>query len=196
MKQQIVNPLCAFALFASTICCVSSRAASEEATPKTAPTTETKQTADANIEYLKVVEDYSLRVKAKETYAPSEAIFLDVALKNLGADGNVNDTGTNSPYQYDFSVMLPNGKAAPKTLYGVQALDPLQAFYSRMLHAPFKSGAVIADELQISRYFDMTLPGTYSIEIGRSVYKRHAGPRWKSVGMTTVFANPINITVR
>ncbi len=119
----------------------------------------------------KAVNGYLLGASAEKSYKPSEVINVRVAFMNTGANAVAEKGYQYNPARtYDFSVTTPQGNLAPLTLYGQKELG----LYARMGEVShdyytFKTGTEIIDNIPINRYYDMTLPGYYTIVVSKRV---------------------------
>ena len=151
----------------------------------------------------KAVNGYLLGASAEKSYKPSEVINVRVALMNTGAD-TIKDDLFDPALMYNFSVMTPQGNLAPLTLYGQKALgsSALLSIYHHHF-STFKTGSEIVSQIQLSRYYDMTLQGAYTIAVSKIVFNargfRKVRRAFESVPEdekpSTVYAEPITLTV-
>lgn len=136
------------------------------------------------------VEDQALSIMTKKAaYAPGERIILNVCLKNIGQHDVKVITTQPSPI-YQVSVLLPDGKESPLTLYGNSIFknpweDGSQS--TRIL----KPGEETHVELQLSRLFDFSLAGKYVVSVKRAVIRKDGTVRPKLYATS----NKLKITV-
>ncbi len=103
----------------------------------------------------------------KAAYAPGEPIRLKACFKNVGQK-DVKVVYTDPLALYQLSVQLPDGKPAPLTLFGIQGeTGPRISSESRF--GTLKAGEVTCDEIELTRLFDFTLPGKYTVSAQRVV---------------------------
>ncbi len=124
----------------------------------------------------------------KSTYSPEEAITLNVVVKNIG-QADVHFIEAMPLLMYTLTVVLPSGKEAPLTLYGKQATENWKdGSMSRRVLRPSEESIV---NFALSRHFDLSLPGTYTIAVRRSVVVGKEDPV-----IVEAKSNVIEVTVR
>jgi hypothetical protein len=102
-------------------------------------------------------------------YAAGDVISLVIHFKNVG-DKEIMTSLTVVLEMYDVTVLLPDGKNAPLTLYG--KCHSSSNVRSGSAHGlPLKPGQIHSSQVVLSRIFDMTLPGKYTIFVERCVWK-------------------------
>ncbi len=141
----------------------------------------------------KAVEAQALSIGSlRAAYAPGEPILLKVCFKNVG-EKDVKVVYADPLGLYQVSVLLPDGKPAPLTLFGIQRESgprvsvlprdgkpaPLTLFGIQREAGPressefalgtLKPGEETCDELELSRLFDFTLAGKYTVSVQRAV---------------------------
>jgi hypothetical protein len=103
----------------------------------------------------------------KAAYAPGERIILNVSFKNVGRE-DVKIVQTNPLALYHVSVLLPDGKPAPLTLFGKGTANcPI---FARSV-GTLRPGQETSATLPLSRLFDFTLSGKYTVSVQRGVWK-------------------------
>lgn len=103
----------------------------------------------------------------QESYAPGQPIALRASLKNTGKD----DVHYSKKYTLDenrISVRLPNGKPAPLTLYGTERFSWFHS--SGTSYRILKPNQMACDHIELSRLFDFSLEGTYTVSVEREVF--------------------------
>jgi hypothetical protein len=103
----------------------------------------------------------------KTTYTPGEPIVLSARFKNIGPN-DVKVVQAYAPKIYHLEVLYPDGKSAPLTLFGKGTSE--SPFAGRSV-ATLKPGEETRAELELSRLFDFTVAGTYTVSAERSVWK-------------------------
>jgi hypothetical protein len=101
----------------------------------------------------------------KPAYPPSERIVLNICLKNTGAVPVRFPTG-DPLLEYRIKVLLPNGKEAPTTLRGRQRFSIGTGGSGSSVLRPGRSREMRID---LTRLFDFSLPGTYTISVERTL---------------------------
>jgi hypothetical protein len=102
----------------------------------------------------------------KAAYAPQGPVALRVCFRNVGRQDVKAARG--NPLGTDLvTVLLPDGKPAPLTLFGKRAIKPDSSKAVETL----KPGEETCDEVGISRLFDLTLAGNYTVSVSRPVWK-------------------------
>ena len=123
----------------------------------------------------------------KAAYAPGKPIVLSVCFKNFGReDVEVVKTAPLGIYRVD--VLLPDGKKSPLTLFGTQREDS-EGEGSKTIGA-LKPGEEARVELELSRLFDFTVAGKYTVSVERAV--------WNDGGFSSTVkavSNKLEITV-
>ena len=115
-----------------------------------------------------IVEGQSLSISTqKAAYAPGERIVLKACFQNVG-NKDMKATEAFFPTIYHLDVLLPNGKPAPMTLFGKQAIE-LAGFGADTEMVTLKPGEETCDEIELSRLFDFTLAGKYTVSAQRVV---------------------------
>lgn len=120
-------------------------------------------------------------------------VRLQVTVKNIWnraidfitSPGQIPDDGL----MYDIDVRDEQGRAAPRSA-AVRNRDPhvpvnLGSRFSRSL----QPGESFVDEVVVTRFFDLSKPGKYSISVRRGM------PPRQSLGSATVKSNAITISV-
>ncbi len=98
----------------------------------------------------------------REVYAPGEPITLKIFLKNV-SDHDVQFIRYDTLFAYRFSVSLPDGKAAPLTLYGKDRTSRSHA--SGSSYPILKPGEVVNFDVELSRMVDFSLAGRYTVSM-------------------------------
>jgi hypothetical protein len=123
----------------------------------------------------------------KVVYAPEEAIILEINFKNIGHE-DVRVIEESPLEMYKLIVLLPNGKEAPFTLYGKNAnenwRDGSKAIFV------LKPGMQRRVTFMLSRLFDFSLAGKYSVSVKRDVFKYE-----KVESISEAISNKLEITV-
>ena len=135
---------------------------------------------------------FSIQIAASEpTSKQGSDVRLEIVLTNTShevielakevrqASGEIN---------YRFDVRTADGKAVPETDYGrtVKGIGPSVIVSSTMFH-PVKPGDTLLDEVILSKVFDMSRVGKYSIRAWRSAPAEVGGGKVRS--------NEITITI-
>ena len=124
----------------------------------------------------------------KAAYAPEEAIVLNAVFKNVGQD-DVYVTEALLLDMYRLTVLLPSGKEAPFTLYGKRAYENWRdGFRRRIILKPGQQKRV---EFALSRLFDFSLAGEYTVFVQRDVLKQGG----KEFSMSKATSNRIKVIV-
>jgi hypothetical protein len=119
----------------------------------------------------KAVEGQAVSISSeKMAYAPGERILLHVRFKNVGRK-EVRVLRAHSLALYKVSLLLPDGKAAPWTLFGKRQLDG-SGEGSRDVDI-LKVGEESRVELELTRLFDLSLDGKYTVSVERAVWVDH-----------------------
>lgn len=104
----------------------------------------------------------------KASYSPGERIVLNVCFKNVG-ENDVPGVLTSPLHVYRITVLLPNQKEAPYTLFGKAHLGfPGGGGASTSVLRPQEERCA---EIDLSRLFDMSRSGKYTVVATRSVWK-------------------------
>jgi hypothetical protein len=147
------------------------------------------------------IESQSISIKTNKTiYAPEEPINLNVAYKNVGHDDV--KYGIRAPLAiYEINVYLPSGiyfiegdalkekKESPLTLYGRKLQDNSNLIVSQS-NKIIKPGEQRTDELELSRIYDFSLDGKYTIIVKKKI-RKHDNEK----EITTVTSNKLEITI-
>ena len=137
------------------------------------------------------VEDQAVSITTeKAVYAPGERIVLNACLKNIGQHDVKAITMQPSPI-YQVSVLLPDGKELPLTLYGNSIFKNPWKIGSRSTRILKPGEETHVEELQLSRLFDFSLAGKYVISVKRAVIRRDGTVRPKLYATS----NKLEITV-
>jgi hypothetical protein len=142
-------------------------------------------TKSAEKKWGEAVEGQALSISSeKPAYAPGEAIVLDITFKNVGQKV-VYHSLTHPMMIYDVDVTLPDGKPSPLTLYGEFGGDRRGSGTARTL----KPGEDMSAQIDLTRHFDITLAGTYTVSLATRV--------WTDAGYTKLEAksNKLEIPV-
>jgi hypothetical protein len=132
-----------------------------------------------------VVSGQMISIKAnKIEYAAEERIILNVLYKNVGTKtGYILESGIF--VMYDIKILMPNGREAQKTAYG-KAFEPI--VIAGMTVTATKPGEEKSRDIRISRYYDFSMLGTYTITIKQILYEDNKK-------MLYVTSNKLNITI-
>ena len=121
----------------------------------------------------------------KSEFRPGENIDVDLIFSNVAEeDVWISEGGVMDDFEVD--VTLPTGRSAPLTLYGVRMKEPGSCDTIKL---PGNT-SIKRTVNDLSRLFDMTRSGKYTIIAKRSVCNRN-GPPWRSF----VASKPIVITI-
>ena len=104
---------------------------------------------------------------AKVKYTVGESIMLNMTVENRGKK-DVVFMQSWPLITFDIKVALPDGKAAPLTLYGTEQKNAT-AFIFGMTTTTLKPGDTVVVSLMINRYFDMSLDGDYKVAVSTRV---------------------------
>ena len=123
----------------------------------------------------------------KVTYAPEEAIVLNVVLKNVGQD-DVLVVAMIPLGMYRLTVLLPGGKEAPLMLRGkIVYANRGDGSRSRLMLKPGEQRRV---KFALSRLFDFSLAGEYTVFVQRNVLKGG-----KDLSMSKATSNTLKVMV-
>ncbi len=121
----------------------------------------------------------------KSVFTPREAILVTVSLKNI-TTGTRSLATTNPESDFNLSVEDKQGKKLPFTLYGKGMNDG--ATFGRY-SVELKGGEQVQYLLQIDRLYDLTLDGSYSIEVVRKV------PNLTGNNFSDVMSKKLNVRI-
>ena len=99
-------------------------------------------------------------------YAPGKTIVLSLCFR-MWERRTCRSRAVSSLAVYKVTVLLPDGKQAPLTLFGQGASRPPGSIGVEGL----KPGNEISTRLDLTRLFDFTLPGKYTVVVQRPVSK-------------------------
>jgi len=119
----------------------------------------------------------------KNRYVRGERILLDVSCRNVGQESV--RVGLTSPLQmYHVTVLLPDSKKAPFTLYGKQVFE--NSKHSSLFVADLKPGQQKHSELELRRLYDFSLDGKYTVRVHMTVLKGGRGPETVKITSNTI----------
>ncbi len=98
-----------------------------------------------------------------------QRIVLSICYKNVGQQ-EVRVMRGNKLALYDLRIVLPDGTRAPPTLFGKGAFESSRRFARTV--GVLKPGEEACVEIELSRLFDMSLAGAYTISAQRAVFKK------------------------
>ncbi len=135
-----------------------------EATAGDAPSSET----------VAVRSSASMRViPKKEVYKVGDPVVLQVEVQNTG-NRPVSVNRDHPLLDYDIAVLGPDGKNVP--LSGdAEREKKKQQLVSRRIKRSLSPAQRTHEELEITRYFEMRLPGAYEIRISRGLFPLEQG---------------------
>lgn len=121
------------------------------------------------------VEDgcFLLVVLDQDEYSSKEAIDLDITLKNTGKD-IVTFAVAQPLLVLDIQVTLPNGDSAPLTLEGHRQKEAFASYRTKKIGQGEQYTYSIP---ALDRLFDMTLSGTYTLNVKTKVYNLQNGSK-------------------
>jgi len=94
-----------------------------------------------------------------------EAVYIVATVSNASQD-KLTFVETNPPVDFHLTVLDSNEKPVPRTLYGDRILQrqnsPQEHF--RVVSKQVSPGESLQYELNLSRQFDLSLAGTYSVQ--------------------------------
>jgi hypothetical protein len=147
------------------------------------------------------IENQAISIITNETnYAPGDTIILNIVFKNVG-NMDIKTVNRHPLAMYNITVLLPKGvllqrdntikeiKESPLTLYGQRMNDNLNAINMRSIII-LEPGDQICDNLELSRIYDFTLEGKYTIIVNKEIWKRDNEKEF-----TTVISNKLEITI-
>jgi hypothetical protein len=115
-------------------------------------------------------EDLAISISVSQAdFRPCDTVEMHLILKNVG-DGKVPIV-QRSPW-IDYAVTVRRGDASevPKTPYALQMIDA--AAYGRRATGELAPGETLAEPLELSKAFDLSAPGVYTVVAKREVYKK------------------------
>ena len=135
-----------------------------------------------------VIGGYRIAVKTnKKVYSLDEKINLIILVKNMAA--TKTNISTGQPFSsFHFAVLTPGGENASLTTEGEQESTNLMG--GSEFVAIMKPGFEQHEELILNDFYDMTVPGKYTIKVSRSFHKRDHSEQY-----VTVTSNPIVVFV-
>jgi hypothetical protein len=98
---------------------------------------------------------------AKTTYSAGERIVLDIELKNV-SHRDVWTWSRSVWNAYSVSVLLPDGKESPQTLF---ARKHVGVWLGSRFHNTIHPGQSVFLRLHVSRLYDFSLEGTYTLSV-------------------------------
>ena len=119
-------------------------------------------------------------VKARSS-VPIKVQMTNTSSQDLDASGNWSDL-TGADPNYVFDVRDSTGKLAPKRVYEHPELQ-----FGKAIFRTVGPGGSITDTPDISRQYDMSRPGKYTIQVRREIPK--------GLGKGTVKSNVITVTI-
>ena len=136
----------------------------------------------------------------RDKYTIGEAIKITAILKNVSDHSVIFRRTGPAAFQFQMDIRLPMPAwipwkpRAPLTPLGQQEMDP--RLFSGIAGAEARVGAEMTDEVEISKLFEMSTPGDYSITF--SCRQQVGSPKDQSGAerpMVTVVSNQITVTV-
>ena len=141
---------------------------------QTKPGPEMKE--ESKREWGEAVEGQAISISSeKATYAPGERIVATLSIKNAGRQ-DVDVTTAAFLMLYDITVLLPDGKEAPLTLFGKRVTESSRSGGS-VSSQVLKPGEQISLEFDLSTLFDFSLDGKYTVWARRIVGKSAASKK-------------------
>jgi hypothetical protein len=139
----------------------------------------------------RTVEGQALSIMTnKNKYAPLELILLDVVLKNVAKVDIYYINGAHPFDMYTVKVLLPDGKEAPYTRFG-NHLSQRRNHQPATTSSVLKPGKQVSDSIELTRLYDMSLSGDYTISLQRQLWRGDAiDPKLK------IESNSITITIK
>lgn len=108
----------------------------------------------------------SLRLSAQHILGSETAVWLQIRLTNLGTEP-VELAGSHSPlHDFAFVIVGPDGEPTPPTRWGRRWLNRSYGSFFTWVVPPDQSRIFV---IELSRFFDLTLPGRYRIVVRRHV---------------------------
>ena len=122
-----------------------------------------------DLEWGKPVGSQAISISTpQEAYAPGQPIVLRLNIRNVGKV-LVDFTKKYTLDENRISVQLPNGKPAPLTLYGTERFSRSHSNGTSGRH--LKPNQVACDDIELSRLFDFSLEGTYTVSVEREDFE-------------------------
>jgi hypothetical protein len=108
----------------------------------------------------------SMRViPKKENYRVGDPVVLQVEVQNTG-NSAVSVNRDHPLLDYDIVVLGPDGKNIPLSV-DAERVKKKQQLVSRRIKRSLAPAQRTHEDLEITRYFEMRLPGVYEIRISR-----------------------------
>jgi len=124
---------------------------------------------------------------AKPDVAVGEAVELSITFGNHGPD-LLRYPRASLWFEYDHSVVGPDGRSVPLTAYGSRLKDNSAEQGGTLLDV--RPAQEVSSSLEISKLYDFTQSGRYTIDVSKLV----SGP--SAQGYFRVTSNRITVTVR
>ena len=152
---------------------------------------EPKKSGDAEVEANSPeVEGVRLNILAPKLTGAGSAVPLHANVLNAGKDDALISWETSEPMMVQVTLSDGRGKPVPFTAFGKKKIDPTDPIDQlnklkgsiRSLKVP-PGGASDVSVLNLALYYDLTLPGDYSLVVSRTV-QIGTGPTAHNVELT------------
>lgn len=129
---------------------------------------------------------------SKSMYHVGEPVSYMLLLRNVSDNPIVVNTrlllnyDETFPHEILLNVIGPDG-GEKELIPIIRATDPVDTDFGEL-----EAGSFFMKELYLNELFDLTTPGTYSIE---AVYENYTVPRGLDPWTGTLHSNPVTITI-
>ena len=133
----------------------------------------------------------------KPAYRPGEPIALKVRLKNVGrTDVRAFEDRYSFTGPYSVTVSLPDGKKAPQTMYAKRMFELEAARWEGSgVTKKLRPGEELVSSEGLSRWFDVTLAGKYTVTAGRVLLYRRKNANGEQPPPVEAVSNKIEFAI-
>jgi hypothetical protein len=123
-----------------------------------------------DIQWGEITEGLAISISTiKPGYKKGEAISLNIAMKNFDEDP-VPIVVRSIWIDYAIKVLFEHTTEIPKSTYALQKIEA--AGEGRRATSELKPGEILHESLELTKAYDMTVPGTYTVIVSRETYQK------------------------